>query len=98
LIFSTRDKEMHGICFGVTLFCLVYVQVGSLIDGSDKKNDRNAVYKYFNTLPSGEFGEFSLTRTTLVQTIKHLKIGDPVLVFYGTEYKNSAMPCPEAAE
>ncbi len=27
-----------------------------------------------------------------MQTIKHLKGGDPVHVFYGSEYKNSAMP------
>jgi hypothetical protein len=68
------------------------VQVGSLVDSSDIKSGRNAVYRYLDTISSAVFGFDTPTRTTLVQTIKQLKHGDEILVFYGSEYNISAMP------
>ena len=76
----------------VSPYFVVHVQIGSLVDGADEKGGRNAAYKYFDTPSSAEFGDFSVTRTTLVQTTRHLKAGEEVLVFYGSEYKASAMP------
>ena len=69
-----------------------FVQVGSLVDSSDIKSRRNAVYRYLDTISSAVFGFDTPTRTTLVQTIKQLKHGDEILVFYGSEYNISAMP------
>lgn len=68
------------------------MQVGSLVDSADIRGGRNAVYKYINAVPSAVFGDYTITRTTLVQTTKQLKAGEEVLVYYGSEYKSSAMP------
>jgi hypothetical protein len=68
------------------------MQVGSLVDSSDLRNGRNAVYKYINSLGTSDFGGSHSSRTTLVQTVKPLQVGEQVLVFYGSEYKNTAMP------
>lgn len=57
---------------------------------------RTAKYVYINTHPSGTEGSV-LKRSTLIQTTVSLKKGDPVLVFYGSEYMISAMPA-EAIE
>jgi hypothetical protein len=75
-----------------TLFSALYMQVGSLVDSSDLRNGRNAVYKYINSLGTSDFGGSHSSRTTLVQTVKPLQVGEQVLVFYGSEYKNTAMP------
>jgi hypothetical protein len=63
-----------------------------LVDSSDERNGRNAVYKYINSLGTADFGGSHSSRTTLVQTVKPLQEGEPVLVYYGSEYKNTAMP------
>jgi hypothetical protein len=46
---------------------------------------------YINCHPSGTEGS-TLKRATLVQTTVALRKGDQALVFYGPEYKKSAMP------
>ena len=76
----------------MNLFCHFYLQVGSLVDGSDYKEGRNSIYKYCDNLSSSEFGDTTSTRTTLVQTIKQLNPGEEVLVYYGSEYNITAMP------
>jgi hypothetical protein len=76
----------------VNLCCHFYLQVGSLVDGSDDKADRNSIYKYYDNLSSSEFEDTTSTRTTLVQTIRQLKPGEEILVYYGSEYSFTAMP------
>jgi hypothetical protein len=63
-----------------------------LVDGSDYKADRNSIYKYYDNLSSSEFEDTTSTRTTLVQTIRQLKPGEEILVYYGSEYSFTAMP------
>jgi hypothetical protein len=68
------------------------VQVGSLVDSADCANEKNAVYKYRDKTCMAEMGDCPVTRNTLVQTIQHVQAGEPILVFYGAEYNQTAMP------
>jgi hypothetical protein len=73
----------------------VYGQVGSLVDSADLRKDRNAVYRYYNKQSSAVFGDYTATRTTLVQTKKSIKPGEQILVYYGSEYQRTAMPATQ---
>jgi hypothetical protein len=73
------------------------MQVGSLVDSAVSPSGRTSKYVYRNTHPSGTEGTF-LKRATLIETTVELSKGDPVLVYYGSNYKNTAMPAITAGD
>lgn len=73
------------------------LQVGSLVDSADSPSGRTSKYIYRNHHPYGTEGTF-LRRATLIETTVELTKGDPILVNYGSSYKNTAMPAITAGD
>ena len=68
------------------------IQVGSLVDGSESMEDRNAKFVYLDFACESDIpAALHFARTTLVESTRPLGAHELILVFYGAHYEAKLM-------